>query len=51
MKKIYLVYTEVIAKNITDAAKQKGKIYSIMLANDEAQLQLENKKPLGFKKK
>lgn len=52
MKKIYLVYREVIAKDIVDAAKQKGKIYQISLANDEIQLQLLTKKnKLGFKKK
>lgn len=48
-KKIYLVYREVIANSITDAAKQKGKIYQISLASDELQLQLEKpKKKVGF---
>ena len=51
MKKVYLVYREVVAKDICDASKQKGKIYSIQLANDEVQLQLlNNKHKLGFKK-
>ncbi len=49
MKKLYLVYREVIAKDIVDATKQKGKIYQISLASDEAQLSLLTKKQLvGF---
>lgn len=52
MKKLFLVYREVIAKDIVDAAKQKGKIYQISLASDEAQLSLLTKKELaGFAKK
>ena len=52
MKKIYLVYREVIAKDIVDAAKQKGKIYQIVLADDMTQLKLIPEKQLaGFKKK
>jgi len=52
MKKIYFVYREVVADSITDAAKQKGYIYQISLADDNTQLKLVAKqKRLGFKKK
>jgi len=51
-KQVYLVYREVIASSISDATRQKGKIYQVSLASDEVQLQLiKPKNKIGFTKK
>lgn len=52
MKKIYLVYREVVASSFTDAIRQKGEIYQVSLADDNSQLKLlEKKSKLGFPRK
>lgn len=51
IKKIYLVYREVVASSFIDAIRQKGEIYQVSLADDNSQLKLLGKKnKVGYKK-
>lgn len=50
-RKIYIVCSEVIATSLEEAAKKKGRVYSVSLANEETQNQLIKLNPLGYKTK
>ena len=49
-KKLYYVSREVYATSVEKAARQKGKVYSVVLAADNLQPEFKDKK-LGFNKK
>jgi hypothetical protein len=51
MKKLWIVKREVWAHDVTEAAKAKGKIYEVTMADEKYQPEEWRSKKLGFKKK